>query len=71
MSSVCDKPCAAAGLTSYRYKGRYGFVMIGAKNDADALHEAARSVSGDVSADRLEVWKDNRYQPVAKERRAA
>jgi hypothetical protein len=43
MSSYWDKPCAAAGLVSYRYKGQFGWIMIGAKNHGDALVEACRS----------------------------
>lgn len=52
-----DRPCAAAGLTSYRYKGRYGWIMIGAKDHRDALREACRSTHDHkASMDRLEVW---------------
>jgi hypothetical protein len=29
---IHNKPLAAAGLTSYRYKGRYGWIMIGARD---------------------------------------
>jgi hypothetical protein len=58
----CDKPMAAKGLTSYRYKGRYGWIMIGAKDNADAISEANRSL-GDKSAtlDKLEVWDGATY----------
>lgn len=57
MAHFTEKPCAAAGLTSYRYRGRYGWIMIGAKNQHDALREALRSVSQEsVSAENLEVW---------------
>jgi hypothetical protein len=38
-----DKPLAAPGLRSYRCKGRFGWIMIGATDDADALREARRS----------------------------
>ena len=30
-----DKPLADHGLTSYRYRGRYGWIMIGARDDDD------------------------------------
>jgi hypothetical protein len=30
-----DKPCAMRGLTSYRYAGRYGWIMIGAVDDTE------------------------------------
>lgn len=60
-----ERPCAMAGLRSYRYTGRYGFVMIGATDDADALVQAARSVTGDVDPARLERWTGARYAPVS------
>ena len=50
-----DRPCAAAGLTSYRYRGRYGWVMIGARDDHDAMREAARSTSP-VAYEFLDRW---------------
>jgi hypothetical protein len=58
-----DKPCAAHGLTSYRYKGRYGWIMIGATDDKDAISEAKRSTQG-VIIDNLEVWNGKQYQGV-------
>lgn len=57
-----DRPMAAPGLTSYRYRGRYGWVMIGAKDNADALREAARSIDGEPDPARLEVWREGRYR---------
>lgn len=56
-----DRPLAAAGLTSYRCRGRYGWVMIGAKNDADAWAQAARSTD---KAHDMEVWDGTRYTPI-------
>lgn len=44
---------------------RYGWIMIGAKNEADALREAARSTD-DVVRERLEIWCGSRYLPVAR-----
>lgn len=59
-----DRPCAAHGLTSYRYRGHYGWVMIGARDHADALREAGRSVSGHKPVlDRLQVWNGAEYVP--------
>ena len=58
-----DKPCAISSLTSYRYKGRYGWIMIGAKDNTDALNEARRSTQG-VIIDNLEVWNGSQYQGV-------
>lgn len=56
-----DRPLAGKGLISYRAKGRYGFIMIGAENDADAAREARRS--SDAWHD-LEVWDGAKYVPV-------
>lgn len=60
MSTWVNKPCASQGLTSYRYKGPYGFIMIGAVNDADAMREAARSTSNPIR-ENLEVWNGSAY----------
>lgn len=62
--SITDKPLAAPGLTSYRYAGRYGWIMIGARSTEDALREARRSSSGDpaeITAAGLQVWAGDRY----------
>lgn len=57
-----NRPLAAPGLTSYRYRnGAFGFVMIGAKDHSDALREAARSITGEPSRDRLEIWNGAQY----------
>ena len=53
---------AAAGLKSYRYKGRYGWIMIGAKDHADALVQAQRSTDDTVTPDRLQCWTGIEYQ---------
>jgi len=43
-----ERPCAAAGLTSYRYVGT---------STQDALNEADRSLTqGAATVDRLEIW---------------
>jgi hypothetical protein len=62
-----DQPLAAPGLQSFRYAGRYGWVMIGAKDEADALREAARSIDGPADRDKLQVWDDRTesYQSLA------
>jgi hypothetical protein len=59
---------AAVGLTSYRYKGRYGWVMIGARDDAEALREAARSVGGGIDRANLDVWDGSKYVPAPSRR---
>jgi len=60
MTAIQNRPLAASGLTSYRYVGRYGYVMIGARDDADALREAARSTN-DVVREKLEIWNGTKY----------
>lgn len=52
-----------AGLTSYRYRGRYGYIMIGANDDDDAEREARRSTVN-VTTEFLERWDGERYVPV-------
>jgi len=64
-TDTANKPLAAAGLKSYRYKGRHGWIMIGATDDADALREAKRSID-DMTPPRLgrlEAWNGSRYVP--------
>jgi len=56
-------PMAGPGLQSYRYRSAYGWVMIGATDDADALREAQRSTPAPVTADRLQRWTGTEYQP--------
>lgn len=65
MTHVTDRPLAAPGLTSYRYRGRYGWIMIGARDHDDAMAEAARSTPGPLSPDALEVWDGARYVKAA------
>lgn len=61
MNEYWNKPCAIKTLTSYRCKGRFGWIMIGARGTVDALREALRST--DKPTD-LEVWDGERYVPV-------
>lgn len=63
---LTDRPLASKGLISYRYRGRYGWIMIGATDDKDALRQANRSISDGSLAtiDRLEVWRNDRYESV-------
>ncbi len=60
--NVTDKPLADKGLTSYRYHGHYGYIMIGAKDTADALREAQRSSSYEVHRWNLQVWNGKFYE---------
>ena len=53
MTHHTERPCAAPGLTSYRY----GSIMIGATSTRDALVQADRSLTyGTASIARLEIW---------------
>lgn len=64
MSALFDRPLAWAGLTSYRYPSRYGgWIMIGARSNADALREAERSMERGESAtgSLLQIWDGERY----------
>ena len=53
-----DKPCASKGFISYRYKGRYGYIMIGAYSHSDALNEVRRSTFGEPDINILEIYCD-------------
>jgi hypothetical protein len=66
MINLCDKPMASKGLISYRYRGRYGWIMIGARDDNDALKEAQRSTSDKVIIDNLQIWKGSQYETIRK-----
>lgn len=61
MENVYDMPLAVPGLISYRARGRYGWIMIGAHNDDDAMKEALRSTDNVVE---LQVWDGTKYIPV-------
>ena len=61
--SYYTRPCAARGLESYRCRGRFGWIMIGAVNDDDALNEARRSWSG-AEMKHIERWDGEQYVPV-------
>lgn len=59
-------PLAARGLKSYRHPSVFGWVMIGATDDADALREAARSVDS-PSMMLLQKWNGSAYQNCAQQ----
>jgi hypothetical protein len=56
-----NKPMAAYGLISYRIKGRYGFIMIGARDHNDAWNQALRS-SKYLERKNLEIWNGKEYE---------
>ena len=55
-----SRPLAAPGLISYRCKSPFGFVMIGATDNADAMKEALRSTPNPKE---LERWNGAEYVP--------
>lgn len=68
MIPLHNRPLAALGLDSYRYSSKLGFVMIGAKDDADALREAQRSLTSEAAvAEKLERWDGEKYVPIQSE----
>jgi hypothetical protein len=56
-----DRPMAAQGLRSYRARGRFGVIMIGARDDAEAMREALRSTD---KPEGLERWTGVAFAPV-------
>lgn len=62
--AATDRPLASDGLISYRYRSRYGWVMIGALDDDDALGEAERSIEGPADPALLQRWDGKRYADV-------
>jgi len=65
MAAAHDLPLADKGLTSYRCRGQFGWIMIGATDVADALREAARSERDAAKRENLQVWNGRQYIPVA------
>lgn len=61
-----NKPCAIKGLISYRYiNGKYGYIMIGAKDDDDAINEANRSLTyPNANINNLEKWSGSKYEKI-------
>ena len=59
--SHTNKPLAAPGLTSYRARSPYGWIMIGAKDTDDAWREAKRSTPNPRD---LQVWNGREYVEV-------
>lgn len=55
-----NRPCASHGLHSYRLRGPYGWIMIGARDHEDAMREAARSTPS-PSREALGVWNGVEY----------
>lgn len=58
---MSNHPMAIEGLITYRYRGRYGFIYIGASTDTEALIEAQRSTEDTVTPDRLERFNGQHF----------
>lgn len=69
INPMSDKPLAAKPYLSFRYKGRYGWIMIGAMDVNEALREASRSMDCAATIGNLETWDEGRqrYVPVLRE----
>ena len=58
----CERPLAGPGFISYRLFGPYGWIMIAAKDDEDAMREARRSTEY-PDRRKLQKWDGSRYGP--------
>ncbi|QMI49907.1 hypothetical protein [Burkholderia sp. MBR-1] len=58
-----ERPCADFGLTSYRLRGPFGWIMIGARDHEDAMLEAARSTPA-PRREALQIWNGTQYEDV-------
>lgn len=59
-SEVTSKPLAASGLLSYRCRSPFGWIMIGAVDDDDAMVQAKRS-SRQATREGLQKWNGSTY----------
>ncbi len=59
---MCERPLASPGLLSFRLALPFSFVMIGAKDDADAMIQASRSTPHPRIED-LQRWNGQAYVP--------
>lgn len=57
---ISERPCALPGRDSYRAKGPFGWVMMGARNASQARRMAS-SAGADPST--LELWEGDHYAP--------
>lgn len=67
MTPYWKRPCAGIGYLSFRYRGDYGWIMLGAIDVQDALNEAARSIGYAADPLLLQQWDAalKRYVAVA------
>lgn len=67
---VYEKPWAAEGFTSYRYKGHLlGYVMLGATDHMDALQKASDALPSRtvITQDKLDIYIGGVYVPATEE----
>ena len=64
MRELYNRPLSANGLTSYRYKGPYGWIMIGAHDTEGALKEVARSTDAKIERANLQIYDYDQGQYV-------
>lgn len=57
-----NKPLATTGFASYRYRGTFGWIMIGAHDMEEALDEARRSTDADIERANLQIWNYEKDQ---------
>ena len=58
LEETWNRPCASAPLVSYRARSPYGWIMIGSRDDADAMREAKRSTDNPTN---LQRWDGTAY----------
>lgn len=67
---IFEKPWAAEGFTSYRYKGYFlGYVMLGATDHIDALQKASDALPPmtAITQDKLDIYVGDAYVPATEE----
>lgn len=62
LTQPTERPLACAPYTSYRFKGPFGWIMIGAMDDEEAMREAQRSTDNPRWED-LQRWDGTQYMP--------
>ena len=55
-------PLAAKGLISYRYRGHFWWIMIGAHDTEGALREVARSTDAKIERANLQIYNYEKGQ---------
>ena len=64
MRELYNRPLSANGLTSYRYKGRFGWIMAAAHDTEGALMEVARSTDAKIERANLQIYDYDQGQYV-------